>query len=177
MRHAAKFWQWCTAFTATLLLLLSSGWCQDSSQAIPALEPTERVTDLWGNEVQLYFDLPDNILTFSDAERGVHGRVILGAQERNELMLAYLQASNVATALQSEGHKNTEIRTSLRGTDVTFKVARRDRRNWVVLYVDDGKGAQARFAIPQTWELKDPKLRELMVIKQGFEQLLLKSAL
>ncbi len=169
--------RWNSVLLATLFLLLTPGWSQEIPLVDVLPETKERVADLWGNELRLYFDLPDNFLVFTDTARSVRSQVTFGLNERNDLMLAYLRASNVATTLKSDGQKDSGVAITLRGKNVDFKVARREGRSWVVLYVDNGEGHQARFAVPQAWEIKDPKLKELIDIKQGFERLMLKAAL
>ncbi len=160
---------------ACLLLVISPCWSQETNlESLP--ETSEKVADLWGNELRLYYDLPDNFLVFTDQGRGVQSRVVFGLDERNDMMLAYLRASNIANATK-EDQVDPGISITLRDRKVVFKVARRDSRSWVVLYVDSENGESARFAVPQQWDLKDPKIRELIAIRQGFERLMLKAAL
>ncbi len=157
-------------------LVVSPSVGQDGTglEALP--DTPEKVTDLWGNELRLYFDLPDNFLVFTDTQRNVRSKVVFGLNERNDMMLAYLRAGNVATASKEE-QVDPGISITLRDRKVVFKVARRNNRSWIVLYVESENGQQARFAVPQQWGLKDPKIRELIAIKQGFERLMLKAAL
>lgn len=165
------------AWLLTILMLLTSLSGAQVGTNIEALPDTpEKVTDLWGNELRLYFDLPDNFLVFIDRGRNVQSQVAFGINERNDMMLAYLRACNVATASKQE-QVDPGIVISLRGQKVAFKVANRDSRTWVVMYVESESGQEARFAVPQQWGLKDPRVLELMEIKQGFDRLLLKAAL
>lgn len=163
----------------TLLLLLWFGG-PVLGQEVPQLDPLpdtkELVTDLWGNEARLYYDLPDNLLILTDPHRGVRCNVALGTIERNDLMLAYLRSSNLALTMKATS-KDPGFSVNLRGVDVTLKAAHREKRSWVVFYFSNPDGRQARFAVPQTWELKDPKVLELAEIKRGFERLLLKAGL
>lgn len=142
----------------------------------PLPETREKVVDLFGNEARLYF-IPggENIMVFVDPGRDISRAITLGANERNSLMTAYMKACDRINAVK-EGEAEEAVSVDLRGAPVVFKAARREKRAWVVLYVGD-RDAPARFAVPQAWELKDPKLEQLYGIKSGFERLLLKSAL
>lgn len=161
---------------ALLLCLGGPLLCQESPALEPLPDTSELVTDLWGNEVRLYYDLPDNLLVFTDPRRRVRCRVPLGATERNDLMLAYLRSSNLALGLKPES-KDPGFSVNLRGINVTLKAANREKRIWVVFYFANPEGQQARFAVPQAWDLKDPKVLELAEIKRGFERLILKAGL
>jgi hypothetical protein len=143
--------------------------------AEPLPETKELVRDLFGDEVRLYFSLPDNILVFVDTANGTRRSLTLGDNERNDLLSAYMKACDKATRVK-EGEQDEGFAIKMGPTEVTFKMARRDNRSWVVLYVGDAEGS-ARFAVPQLWEMKDPKILQLIEIKSGFERLLIKSAL
>ncbi len=148
----------------------------DLAQPLP--ETKELVEDLFGDQARLYFRLPDNFLVFVDKERGTMQMLTLSDNERNTLLTAYMKACDRANVAQ-EGQKDAGTSISLGDRNVTFKVARRDKRAWVVLYVS-GPGPDeqtTRFAVPQAWDLKDPKMEVLYGIKSGFERLLIKSAL
>ena len=164
---------------ALLLCLMLLNWpalAQPApEQAEPLPETKELVRDLFGDEVRLYFSLPDNILVFVDTANGTRRSLTLGDNERNDLLSAYMKACDKATRVK-EGEQDEGFAINMGPTEVTFKTARRDNRSWVVLYVGDAEGS-ARFAVPQLWEMKDPKILQLIEIKSGFERLLIKSAL
>lgn len=146
--------------------------------AEPLPETKELVEDLFGDQVRLYFRLPDNFLVFLDKERGTLQMLTLSDNERNALLTGYMKACDRANAVR-EGQKDAGTSIDMGDRKVVFRVARRDQRAWVVLYVS-GPGPDeqtARFAVPQAWELKDPKMEVLYGIKSGFERLLIKSAL
>lgn len=144
----------------------------------PLPQTKEMVEDLFGDQARLYFSLPYNYLVFSDKDKGTLQMLLLSDNERNDLLTGYLRACDRAH-LTPEGQKDEGTSIKMGDRQVTFKVARRDKRAWVVLYVSGpGKDEQTtRFAVPQAWDLKDPKMEMLYGIKSGFEGLLIKSAL
>lgn len=166
---------WLVALCLALLLPvpLAAQGAPDLSQPLP--ETKEIVRDLFEDEVRLYFCLPDNVMVFVDKSRERCQGITLGFTQRNELLQAYMKACDKATRIQ-DGEDDPGFTLEFGETPVTFRAARRDNRSWVVLYVGPEDEA-ARFAIPQLWDLKDPKIQELIAIKSGFERLLIKSTL
>ena len=152
---------------------LSAQEVPDFSQPLP--DTKELVKDLFEDEARLYFCLPDNVLVFVDKARDRCQGITLGFTERNDLMQAYMKACDKASKIK-DGEEDPGFAVVFGGTPVTFRAARRENRSWVVLYVGPENQA-ARFAIPQVWDLKDPRISELIAIKSGFERLLVKSAL
>jgi hypothetical protein len=143
----------------------------------PLPETQEVVKDLFNDEARLYFALPDNFLVFVDPASGTRQTIVLGANERNDLLTAYMKACDQAHRAK-EGEQDPGTSITLGDRLVTFKTARRDSRSWVVVYVSGpAQEEKTRFAVPQVWDLKDPKMTELYGIKSGFERLLIKSAL
>lgn len=159
----------------TLLIFLLLVPAQSQQQPEPLPDTKEKVVDLFGGEARLYFLLPENILVFVDNTKTVSRAVVLGAQERHQLQTAYMKACDKAI-LTKDGQQDEGFSIWLRDTEIVFRTARRDNRSWVVLYVGDAD-APARFAVPQVWDPKDPRMEQLYGIKSGFERLLIKSAL
>ena len=159
-----------------ILLLACPLWAQeapDLSQPLP--ETKELVKDLFGDEVRLYFCLPDNVMVFVDKAHDRCQGIPLGFTQRSDMMQAYMKACDKATRIK-DGEDDPGFTIDFGETPVTFRAARRENRSWVVLYVGPEDQA-ARFAIPQLWDLKDPRISELIAIKSGFERLIIKSAL
>lgn len=175
MSGARHHWKWVFVFVWCLLgpppLLAQEA--PDLTQPLP--ETKETVKDLFGDEARLYFCLPNNVMVFVDTSRERCQGISLGYTERSDLLQAYMKACDKATRIQ-EGEEDPGFRLDFGETPVTFRAARRDNRSWVVLYVGPDDQA-ARFAVPQVWDLKDPRIQELIAIKSGFERLLIKSAL
>ena len=165
----------CLLLIGTLLLLLPA--LAEHQEPLPPLPPTrEKIADLFGNEIRLYFALPDNDLVFIDTKLDRRHTLTLGPDERSNLMAAYLKACAAANIVQED--RPVDVLTiAVRDQQVTFKAARKEERSWVVLYVGRANEQIVRFAVPQLWDLKDPKLEALYQIKSGFERLLLKAGL
>lgn len=159
-----------------LALLGSVARAQNGPDLTALPDTQDKVVDLWGNELRLYFDMPDNFLVFLDFERDVQSKLTFGLYERNDMMGAYLRASNLANTIK-EGEVDPGFVLPVREQKILFKAARRHNRTWVVLYASGPEGKEARFAIPQAWDLKDPKIKELIATKQGFEHMLIKAGL
>lgn len=161
------------------LLLLAVCWVAGGGavQADPGEGPdVERFSDPFAHELWLQFDLPVNSLWLRDPDSGVTLGAPVGYEGRTALMQAYLQAGqSVLTVGEREVRRLPEF--PLGDLRAQFQVTRREGRSWAVLVFRDAQERTARYAIPQQWELKDPRASTLISVRREFERLLLKLAL